>query len=311
MKRRLANFAGSAFAVLITGAVLYWYGGDLRGIDLQNPAVLAGVAGSIALYVLVILIGACAWRILLKAFGAKPARWAAERQLLIAQIAKYIPGNVAQYAGRAAMTIQSGVPVRAAGMALVTETAVIIAGGFLSVAISITLFPGLAESLQRILPDSSAIVWLGTGVGTFFLVLLVAAGLGSRVGKFPKVKPAYILLASVCSTVTFLLLGVSLHLVVAAVSATPVPISLCVAVFAAAWIAGLATPGAPGGIGVRESVLVLGLAPLTGGAAALSAALLHRGVSVIGDLISFGFGLLLRRAAKTPAENSTGLATNP
>ena len=93
----------------------------------------------------------------------------------------------------------------------------------------------------------------------------------------------------------FVLLGGSLHLV-ATISEPPgaPPLLLSVVVFAVAWVVGLITPGAPGGLGVRESIITLGLGTVIGAPAALTAALLHRAVSVTGDVIAFGLGCVLR-----------------
>lgn len=54
-------------------------------------------------------------------------------------------------------------------------------------------------------------------------------------------------------------------------------------------------PGAPGGIGVRDSIIVLGLAITVGEGSALAIALLHRAVSILGDVCTFGVGCYLRR----------------
>ncbi len=294
--KRWGNFAGSVFAALVMFAVLYHYGGDLRNARWTTTEGLASLAAAVAIYVAVVLLGALSWRILLRAFGAQPPRWLAERHLLISQIGKYIPGNVAQYLGRAAMTINAGVAKRTVGLALVTETAVILGGGFLAVAASLALSPGLADTIRQAFPDAARPVWLGAAVLLFFLLVVAATLSSARLERFrfwPKVSLAGLGLATLLSTISFLLLGLSLHLIVRALSSAPTPIALSVAVFAVAWVAGLATPGAPGGLGVRESVLTLGLAPLVGGGAALSAALLYRGVSVLGDVISLGVGLLL------------------
>lgn len=296
--KRWGNLAGSAFAVLIMGAVLYEFGGDLQSVDFANPKLLPGLAGAVAIYVAVILIGAFGWKLLLTAFGAAPLPWAAERQLLISQIGKYVPGNVAQYLGRAAMAVKSGVPAKTVGIALVTETAAILLGGFLAVATAVAFAPDLAAGLLRLLPDTSRAIWLGF-VAVIFLILLcgLAWAFSTRLKFLPKVQAGTLLIVILLYTIALLLLGLSLHLVIGALSTMPVPLSLSIAVFAAAWIAGLATPGAPGGLGVRETVITLGLAPLLGGAVALSVALLHRGASVLGDVISFGLGLLLPNKA--------------
>lgn len=294
--KRWVNVAGTAFAIIMMGLVFYFYGGDLKRVDWAAASVLPKMASAVGFYVVVVAMGALSWAILLRASGGTPAPWAAERQLLISQIGKYLPGNVFQYVGRAALTINSGIPARTVAFALVVETAVILSAAFLAVAASVAVSPDLAGNLRQLLPDASSVMWLGIMVA-IFLTLMIGWSLASgRLGHFqslPKLRLGGLLLATLLCTVSFLFLGVSLHLIVGALSTTPVPIPLCVAVFAVAWIAGLATPGAPGGLGVRESVLTLGLAPFVGGAAALASALVYRGVSVFGDIISLALGLLM------------------
>ena len=57
-----------------------------------------------------------------------------------------------------------------------------------------------------------------------------------------------------------------------------------------AWMAGYLVPGAPGGLGVREAVLLLGLAPTVGEPSALAAALSYRMVTVVADAVCAGLG---------------------
>ncbi len=57
-----------------------------------------------------------------------------------------------------------------------------------------------------------------------------------------------------------------------------------------AWMAGYLVPGAPGGLGVREAVMLLGLAPTVGEPSALAAALSYRMVTVLADVVCAGLG---------------------
>jgi glycosyltransferase 2 family protein len=299
--KRWGNVAGSVFAVLVISTVIYLYGDDLGTVDFSNGANWSNLAGSVALYVSVILIGGFGWRILLNAFGAASEAWVAERHLLLSQIGKYVPGNIAQYLGRAAMTMKTGVSAKTVGMALITETVATVIGGILAVAILILLSPDLAEVVSKLLPQGAHVVWLVVAVAAFLLVLIGARFLSNSNAiwtKWPKVRLSGLMAAILLYTLSFLLLGASLNLVIGVVSSSVVPLSLTVLVFAAAWIAGLATPGAPGGLGIRETVIALGLAPVIGGGAGLSVALLHRGVSVFGDVISFGLGMLLLKIGR-------------
>jgi glycosyltransferase 2 family protein len=294
--KRWRSLAGSGLATLLMAAIFYLYGGDLGALDVSNRQLLPNFLAAIATYSFVVILGALAWKVLLEAFGAKPTRWTAEKQLLTSQIGKYLPGNVAQYAGRAAMAIGSGVPAKIVGSALVTETIGILIGGSVAAVLAMMLAPSSVADFPRFVPHTSNLGWPVVGAAGLLLLSVVAvsaAALRKRWSTLLRVEWRGVAAAVGVYVIALLLLGVSLHVIVIGVSPTPVPISLSVAVFAGAWIAGLATPGAPGGLGVRESVITLGLAPLLGGPAALSVALLHRGVSVLGDIACFGLGLIL------------------
>ncbi len=67
-----------------------------------------------------------------------------------------------------------------------------------------------------------------------------------------------------------------------------------------AWVLGFIVPGAPGGIGVREAILVLLLSPVIGDTVTLSAALIHRLISIIGDFTGYMIALGLK--PKEPTE---------
>lgn len=63
-------------------------------------------------------------------------------------------------------------------------------------------------------------------------------------------------------------------------------------VYAFAWLVGFVTPGAPGGLGVREAMLTLFLKGAGGPEIIVLATILNRAVTVIGDVIAFGMGIL-------------------
>ena len=284
-------------------AVLYFYGADLGSVDLTNGRIISGLAGALVLYVVVVGMGAVGWRMLLRAFGAAPARWTAERQVLISQIGKYAPGNIAHYLGRAAMTTSAGVSASVIGFALVAEAAAIVIGGILLVSALVVLSPDLLGRLARIVPDASRLIW-PVVAGAAILLILSGVSVVSRPSgqssHIPVVKLGGLFVTVLLYIAAFVVLGWSLNLIVGALAESNLPTSVAIAVFAVAWIAGLATPGAPGGLGVRESVLTLGLAPFVGGGTALTAAILYRAVSVLGDVIAFAIGTFLPNRVSAP-----------
>jgi len=105
--------------------------------------------------------------------------------------------------------------------------------------------------------------------------------------------------------------GISFWLVGRALLGAPArDIPVYVGAFAAAWTVGVIAVYAPGGLGVREAVLVAILRDRIGSADALVLAAASRGVLVVADVVLAGVGVwLLRRSAdRSPLE---GLLTPP
>jgi hypothetical protein len=65
-----------------------------------------------------------------------------------------------------------------------------------------------------------------------------------------------------------------------------------------AWLSGFVVPGAAGGVGIREAVLVAQLGPDFGEAAALAFALLMRLQSVFGDILLLCVSLAMRQGLR-------------
>jgi uncharacterized membrane protein YbhN (UPF0104 family) len=68
-----------------------------------------------------------------------------------------------------------------------------------------------------------------------------------------------------------------------------------IGVFAVAWVIGFVTLVSPGGIGVREAVLLAGLTPAYGAGTALGVAILYRLVTSIGDGLGFLIGFIAEK----------------
>jgi hypothetical protein len=66
--------------------------------------------------------------------------------------------------------------------------------------------------------------------------------------------------------------------------------------FAVAWLAGYVVPGAPGGLGVREAMMVLLLSPILGAGTAVGLGVTLRVTTTVGDAVAFLIGLWLRRS---------------
>lgn len=64
-------------------------------------------------------------------------------------------------------------------------------------------------------------------------------------------------------------------------------IAAIIATFAISWFAGFITPGAPSGIGIRETILIVSLDKILPGSSGVLIAILFRFITVGGDVLFF------------------------
>src|SRR5258706_8266025 len=108
----------AGLALVVHRASVQWpHVAALRLSFVSVTALVASVALSLAAHTTT----GCAWRFVLKALGSTvPAAEAVGRTLKL-QIAKYIPGNVAQYALRVGEAVRTGVPFAQATLSIFVE----------------------------------------------------------------------------------------------------------------------------------------------------------------------------------------------
>ncbi|RDC68012.1 hypothetical protein DLJ49_20550 [Rhodovulum sp. 12E13] len=271
--RRLARAAGlvlvvAALAYLSGELMLYRDSLAARNLPAGTWATLAALG---VLYGAAMLLLAEQWHRIVGLFGELPrARtWPSYTATLVA---RYLPGNVFHIVGRAAW-LQGGALSNAA---LLRASALELA--LTPVAAAVLLLP-----LLPFLPQP--IQGIGLALVTGILIALAACRPLRRLAAawLPRLAPA-------------LIFGVAFMAVLAATFAAvttlvaPVAPHLAAAVALAAWLAGYATPGAPGGIGVREATFVALLSTMIPTETALLAAVLFRGITILGDVVCFFLG---------------------
>jgi glycosyltransferase 2 family protein len=249
-----------------------WHGGHIEFSRVDwgalAGAVVLGAAGTAA--------GALIWLAILDALGVRPQlRWAGI--FFQAQLGKYIPGSVWQYAGRAAAARTHGIPVRPVGVSLPVEFAAsALAGG----------------SMAALL-----LGWWGAVVVGAVAVLLIALDRPAR-SHLP-------VLATVRATILYLpvwlLLGASFWLCARGLLGIPAgDLPVYMGAFAVAWLAGLVAVYAPGGLGVREAVLVALLSSRIGAADALVVAAASRLILILVDVLLAGLATAELRRRPRP-----------
>lgn len=256
---------------------------------------------SALLWFVIVSLGGVVWHTLLRGVGHPLALSRCLTIYLLAQFAKYLPGNVAHHIGRVVMARRAGVPGTitiqtmlvemawsasiAAGIALVGVYTLMgeEASGALSV---LTLAALLCVSL--FLP--SAFVWSINHLAPKLLSRLTH-GVSLRVpGVRTMVKASLLFLLS------FLTVGLLLDVHARFIfDVSESRLLVLTTIFAVVWIAGYITPGAPAGLGVREAMMVSLVSPIYGPAVALGLGLTLRVATTLGDGFAFLTGLVAQR----------------
>jgi glycosyltransferase 2 family protein len=232
------------------------------------------------------------------------------RAYVVSHLGKYVPGKAMVVVIRTGMVVPFGARASVAAIATFYETLVMMAAGGLIAAVGFATASG-SHPLELNLPVWGRVEWpvyrlgalAGLGSGLAFLLLVLPpvfvrlAGLVSSpipgVGPeaLPRLTGRLLVQGLLWSSVGWVLLGLSQLAVVrafdpegtqtlAALGLQPVVI----ASVALATVAGFLVAVLPGGLGVREGVLMSALAPALGSNQSVVAALTLRLVWVVAEL---------------------------
>jgi hypothetical protein len=246
--------------------------------------------GALGLYLMAYVPMVFGWTVLAESCGCRGRRDLASI-FLVSQIAKYLPGNVGQFIGRAylgelrghrlsqlvkAMTLEVG-GVLAASSLLAAATG-LGSGGFAPIGHGRVFSLVLAAAACAALLGAATIFRNNDGPRTLLRSCLAAVG-------------AYVVVLLIISLANVLLVGA-----ISGLSGHGFALSVAAA-FLVSWLAGFITPGAPAGLGVREITFYSLLAGVVPAEVLILAAAGFRLVTTAGDLIAWAVGMALRRPA--------------
>jgi uncharacterized membrane protein YbhN (UPF0104 family) len=255
------------------------------------------------------------------------------RAYLVSHLGKYVPGKAMVVVVRAAMVVPFGARASTAAIATFYETLVMMASGGLVAAAGFATAAGSSRTadlhaIKLTLPHWGPVTlplyrlgaWSGLGLGLAFVFLAVPpvfsrlAGLVSLPipGVGPEVMPRFTsrLLAQglLWTSCCWILLGLSQLAIMrsfdpagtdASIVFSLVPV--VIASVALATVAGFVVAVLPGGLGVREGVLMSALAPAIGSDQAVIASLLLRLVWVAAELLAAAIVFPLFRQPRADA----------
>jgi uncharacterized membrane protein YbhN (UPF0104 family) len=306
---RVLQWVLGATLVLLAGRALLRNWNELQAQQIVwtiRPLWLAAALATMFLsYVLQIEV----WRRVVQALGFH-LRWVqAARVCTVSNLGKYVPGKVWAIAGAALLAQQEGVAPGAAVAAAVLLQGLALASG---VAVSAFLAPELIGTLAPALRLSIWVVGALAVVGSFTLAIapartLLQRLLPARVPPLPALAPGVLAAALLVNGLVWGATGLSfIWLGRGLLDGVVIPWALATAVFTLAYIAGLIAVFAPGGILVRESLVVLLLNGVVGPKIALALALASR---VLLTCTELGAALPFLPGTRTPPSTSNAPGT--
>jgi glycosyltransferase 2 family protein len=228
-----------------------------------------------------------AWRRLLIWFGDKDISTdICNRIYGKSQIAKYIPGNVFHVLGRQILGSQAGIKHIVLAGATVYEIL-----GLISISILIgfsgMLIFGLSNiyfslyQIISILLTTLVITGLAIPLVPYLMslrgIIIPYKGIGDSFLNISKVYLFYFIFFLIAGLLLVVIVNIFLDI-------NFIITAKLVVIFSIAWIAGFIIPGAPGGIGVREAVIIFFITPIIGEAQSIAVAIALRFITLLGDV---------------------------
>lgn len=259
------------------------------------------LAVSILLYLAGLSVfGVFFWRIL-EASATPVGMLSALRAYLISHLGKYVPGKAMVVVVRAGLVAEAGARPATAAFATFYETLTMMAAGGVVAALGFALRPvppiainlgsGQGIPLPPLLLSLALAIpfWVVIWPGVFPLlsrwISLPIPGVGPE--ALPRFSGGLLVFGLACSAAGWILMGLSQVAVVWALDPGGVSLRewpLLMASVAMATVAGFVVAVLPGGLGVRELVIMTTLAPALGADLAVVAAFVLRLAWVIGEV---------------------------
>lgn len=276
------NLLGSGLAIIGVVFVIfrlqnYWSNAHL---EFMSFSAWLYISGMVVVYGSSNFLLASAWREILKHCRINvDLKWAT-RTYGISQLAKYIPGNIFHIAGRQALGMASGLSPKPILKSNIYELALIATAGATSIWLvlsiiipEITLFFGIILTLFSI------------AVVMFSLRLMLSNDLARAFALY--------ILFLIISAMIFITI---LTLITYNEHVEYNNLLYIGGAYIIAWLAGLITPGAPAGVGIRELVIIFFLKNIIPESDLLLTIILGRFVTVLGDVAFYCYAHSISQA---------------
>lgn len=220
----------------------------------------------------------------------------------ITQLGKYIPGSIWQFVGKIGMYKSAGLDNKTIRDTILLETFWVVFSAFIFglLLISFTQYQLLITLTQKI-PLIILLAILGT---TLFLLLLPQLNHHrKRLHDYCR-RLLFTPLSFITALLIWLVLGFAFWITLTPFSASEIGLVFIIGLYAFSYAIGFAVPFAPAGIGIRESVLVLGLAPFLDINTAIILAALNRVFYIFIEIILAALSVTISPHSSADASKS-------
>lgn len=298
---KLARIVGYC---ILAVSLVYFVGAGWRyvGSLAQIPWTFASVAilaGSILLYLMQFLTAGIAWHLWLRAVREPSRPGMAIALFSFSQFAKYVPGSIAHHIARVALGKRHGLGTVGMVVSIALETTWAILTGVAVAVIALTFIAPPMTGIDLPSPLQIALVVLVAVLVPLVGLWLVGerrpAFMDRLLGDNRIAHPGLGTLAAcfLIYALNMAISGYNLDFLARALFDAPPGHGLqAIGIFSIAWVMAVLALVAPGGVGVREAVLLAGLTPAYGAGTALGVAVVYRVVTLLGDAAGCVLGFL-------------------
>lgn len=299
--KKYLKYIGNVLALLSIIFVIYAISQmeiDTASIHNWNRIIIIGILGC-AICIISTGLLALAWqRILENLAGKKIEYWTAYKIYVKANLGKYIPGNVMHYVERNIFAGQMGLGQTEVALTSALEiVGLIVAAAILSIILSFEKLLVILEELITVKYIVMILIAILLVMITLCICLKRVLKLKMLVSKMKKISFWKMFLVNILIyMLALLLLGMIMVMLVWSMGQVHCQISdvkVIITAYIVAWLLGFVVPGAPGGIGVREFVISVITEGTSIGAIVLLAAVVHRVITVAGDVASYILGKIV------------------
>lgn len=275
-KRWLWRGIKLVLALLVLVFVGWHFARDLRRLDFDDLHLRpVWLIASALLYLVALFPSAWYWRHLHRQFGYPFSLYAGVRAHYIGQLGKYVPGKALALAIRAELVHPHGVPY---GVSIIVSFYEVFtgmaAGAFVAALIYLVQPPDLGDELPRTAGIRWHPVWTGViligvcgipllpGVFNFLVGKLTARIQAVELYRLPPIRFGTLATGLLVTAIGWFVQGISVWAMLQAILPIPPELSVhwwlqCTAAIAFANVAGFVVPIVPGGLGVREGLLLI------------------------------------------------------